>query len=74
MYTNLCFEKTSSFHAKMKKFQVDRSSTIRYTHMAHREVVISIQKQTKDRNETGSNLSLGERLMSVKTSKLQALL
>ena len=27
-----CFlKKTSSFHAKMKKFQVDRSSTIRYT-------------------------------------------
>ena len=63
MYTNLFFEKkTSSFHAKMKKFQVDRSSTIRYTHMAHREVVISIQKQTKNRNETGSNLSLGTRL------------
>ena len=30
--------------------------------MAHREVVISIQKQTKNRNETGSNLSLGTRL------------
>ena len=30
--------------------------------MAHREVVTSIQKQTKNRNETGSNLSLGTRL------------
>ena len=30
--------------------------------MAHREVVISIQKQTKNRNDTGSNLSLGTRL------------
>ena len=30
--------------------------------MTHREVVMSIQKQTKNRNETGSNLSLGTRL------------
>ena len=60
--TLTCFlKKTSSFHAKMKKFQVDRSSTIRYTHMAHREVVISIQKQTKN-SETGSDLSLGTHL------------
>ena len=29
---------------------------------AHREVVTSIYKQTKNRNETGSNLSLGTRL------------
>ena len=35
---------------------------------------IRIEKQTKNRNETGSDLSLGERLMSVKTSKPQALL
>ena len=34
----------------------------------------SIEKQTKNRNETGSDLSLGERLMSVKTSEPQALL
>ena len=34
----------------------------------------SVQKQTKNRNETGSDQSLGERLMSVKTSKPQALL
>ena len=38
---------------------LQRQST---NHMAHREVVTSIQKQTKNRNETGSNLSLGTRL------------
>ena len=30
--------------------------------MAHREVVTSIQKQTKNRNETGSDLRLATRL------------
>ena len=34
----------------------------------------SLEKQTKNRNEIVSDLSLGERLMSVKTSKPQALL
>ena len=33
-----------------------------------------IEKQIKNRKETGSDLSLGERLTSVKTSKPQALL
>ena len=33
-----------------------------------------IEKQTKNRNETGSDLTLGELLMSVKTSKPQAFL
>ena len=37
-------------------------------------VTFSTEKQTKIRNETDSDLSLGERLMSVKTFKPQDLL
>ena len=37
-------------------------------------LLFTVEKQTQDRNERGSDLSLGERLMSVKTSRPQALL
>ena len=46
----------------MKIIQVDRSVNDEGNSLRPTEVVTSIYKQTKNRNETGSKLSLGTRL------------